>query len=431
MTDADKILQIKCRGSSLAQIDELHEFQGDLKALSSDSLKKLEKVLLRHGFSEPIAVWRDGHKLCILNGHQRLIALKSLRSKGYHVPAIPIVEVDAKDAKEAKEKVLALTSQYGELSAKSVSDFMIASDVSLDFLNEHLRMPEVNFGKIQLQETGSSGDEDEVPPVPPKVNIKLGDLFVLGRHRLMCGDSTNNENVKRLMNGEKPILMVTDPPYGVEYDATWREDALGDKLIGKPRDGKVANDDRADWFEVWQICNADIAYVWHASAFSDVVMDSLRRAQFDVRQQIIWNKSVLIMGRSAYHWKHEPCWYAVRKGCDANWKGDRKQVTVWDAAPPTHIMSGSKEDRTAHPTQKPVLVYEIPIQNHTNKNDLLFEPFSGSGTAFIACEKTERRVYGMELDEAYVALILDRWQKFTGQQAMREDGRLWDDIKSE
>ncbi len=262
-------------------------------------------------------------------------------------------------------------------------------------------------------------DPDELPEAV-ETRVKPGDIWMLGKHRLICGDATNAQHVERLMAGQTAILMVTDPPYGVEYDATWREEALGDKCMAPTRTGKVANDDRSDWYDVWAICNAQIAYIWHASAFSDVVMDSLRRAEFEVRQQIIWHKSVIAMSRSAYHWKHEPCWYAVRKGKDANWQGDRKQTTVWDAASPTHIMSGSKEVKTPHPTQKPSCLYEIPIENHTRPSDCLYEPFSGSGTAFIACEKTGRRCFGLEIDPHYCDVIITRWEAFTGLTATLE-----------
>ena len=301
--------------------------------------------------------------------------------------------------------------KWAELDLSSINNDVM--DLGPDF---DIRTMGIKDFVIEPAEKYDESTEDEVPEhVEPKA--KLGDIYQLGDHRLMCGDSTSATDYQNLMNGEKPILMVTDPPYGVKLDQSWRDHALGDKKLGKGNSNLVSNDDRADWYDVWSLCNADIAYVWHASSFSDIVMDSLRRAAFDVRQQIIWNKSVMIMGRSAYHRKHEPCWYAVRKGCDANWLGDRKQVTVWDASPPTHIMGGSKEDKTPHPTQKPILVYEIPIENHTKRGDLLYEPFSGSGSAFIACEKHGRKVYGMEIDPKYVDVIIARWEKYTGKKA--------------
>jgi DNA modification methylase len=324
------------------------------------------------------------------------------------------------DWDETKEKAanIAANKHGGEFDLPGLSEWLLELDA------ENFNLDLTGFTPEELENLMApvhvldpQCDEDEVPEVKDEPKTKRGDIYQLGRHRLMCGDSTSIDDYNRLMLGEKPVLMVTDPPYGVKLDQSWRDEALGDKALGKGNSNLVSNDDRADWYDVWAICNADVAYVWHASSFSDVVMDSLRRAAFQVRQQIIWNKSVMIMGRGAYHWKHEPCWYAVRNGCDANWVGDRKQVTVWDAAPPTHIMGGSTEDKTAHPTQKPILVYEIPIQNHTRRGDLLYEPFSGSGSAFIACEKHDRRVFGMELDPRYVDLIVARWEKFTGKTA--------------
>lgn len=306
-----------------------------------------------------------------------------------------------------------LTSWIKELSSFDADDF----DLSLTMFDE---MELEDFGGIIVSEhtrTGKTGvDEDEVPEKPVS-RTRPGYIYQLGEHRLMCGDSTDADQVGKLMNGKTAILMVTDPPYGVKLDQSWRDKALGSKAVGKGNKNVVANDDRADWFDVWALAPVQVAYVWHSSSFTDVVMDSLRRADFDVRQQIIWNKSVMVMGRSAYHFKHEPCWYAVKTGATAHWIGDRKQVTVWDAAPPNHIMGGSKEERTEHPTQKPVALYEIPILNHCGPEDAVYEPFSGSGSGFIACEKLGRKCFGMELNPHYCDVIVERWEKYTGQKA--------------
>lgn len=398
------------------EIVDIHKLQPNPKNPNKHPAKQIEllaKIIDYQGQRAPIVVSKlSGF---VVKGHGRLEALTKL---GWDKAAVDYQDY-ANAAMEyadmiADNKIAELAEHDDAFMIDTIGNMDLSDLPSLDLLGMlDFALPEVIDPQC---------DENEVPEhVEPRT--KLGDIYTLGRHRLMCGDSTNSTNYEDLMVGEKPVLMVTDPPYGVSYDATWREGALGDKLLGKARTGKVANDDRADWYDVWALCNADVVYIWHASAFSDVVMDSLRRAAFEVRQQIIWNKSVLIMGRGAYHWKHEPCWYAVRKGCDANWKGDRKQTTVWDAPPPTHIMSGSKEERTSHPTQKPALVYEIPIENHTIRGDLLYEPFSGSGTAFIAAEKTGRRVYGMELDPKYCDVIIARWEKYTGQKAELTSGQ--------
>jgi DNA modification methylase len=264
--------------------------------------------------------------------------------------------------------------------------------------------------------------EDEVPEPPVDPITKAGDLWTLGDHRLLCGDSTKAEDVERLMAGESPFAMITDPPYGVKLDQSWRDKALGDKAMGPGNRNVVANDDKADWTETWSFFGGDVAYVWHAGKFSDVVMASLRNAGFEICQQLIWNKSVMVMGRSDYHFKHEPCWYAVRKGRSHGWIGDRKQTTVIDAKSPNHIMSGSDEEKTDHPTQKPVECMAYVMRNHEGS---VYDPFLGSGTTLIAAEQLGRKCYGMEISPAYCDVIVKRWETLTGKKATREgaDGK--------
>jgi DNA modification methylase len=283
---------------------------------------------------------------------------------------------------------------------------------------------------IELSGDGTTGEivEDEVPEPPVDPITKSGDLWILGRHRLLCGDSTKADDVNRLLDGAKPFLMVTDPPYGVNLDQSWRDAALGDKAMGPGNASKVANDERADWTEAWNLFDGDVAYIWHAGKFTDVVMQSLRNVGIEPTQQIIWNKSVMIMGRSDYHFKHEPCWYAVRKGRTHGWTGDRKQTTIIEAAPPNHIMGGSKEEKTPHPTQKPVACMFELIKNHAGN---VYEPFCGSGTTLIACEQLSRSCFGMELSPSYCDVIVKRWENLTGQKAVLDDTRDTNDVESD
>lgn len=216
--------------------------------------------------------------------------------------------------------------------------------------------------------------------------------------------------------------MVTDPPYGVEYDPAWRNDALraDGSAIGCRAIGKVENDDRADWTEAWKLFGGDVAYVWHAGLFAQVVADSLIAAGFELKTQIIWNKSNFAIGRSHYHWKHEPCWYVVRKGKTGHWNGDRTQSTVWDIQKPN-------KSETGHGTQKPVECMERPIRNNSNYGDSVYEPFSGSGTTIIAAEQTGRRCYAMELSPNYVDVAVKRWQTATGKVAyLEESGKTFE-----
>lgn len=374
-------------------------------------IKTLAKLMNYQGWRHPIIVSKLSGK--IVAGHGRLSAAKL---NGWSECPVDMQDFDDK----AQELAFLASDNIIQELAETDDDKLIAliKDSGLDdlelFGNDDFQLPPDYAAEREAM-------EDEVPEVTESIS-KLGDLYELGEHRLLCGDSTDKDTVERLMNGQSPRLMVTDPPYGVSYDAEWRKEALGDKFIGKVRTGKVSNDDNADWTEVWGLSNAQIFYVWHASAFDHIVKKSLVDAGYEVRQQIIWNKTVAAMSRSAYHWKHEPCLYGVKIGCDANWVGDRKQNTVWDIASPIHIMSGSKEDKTGHPTQKPIEVYTRPISCHTIKGDILYDPFAGSGSALVACEKTGRRAYLMELDPKYCDIIIARYVKYSGNKNIKRNG---------
>jgi DNA modification methylase len=225
-----------------------------------------------------------------------------------------------------------------------------------------------------------------------------------------------SSDVARLLGTEKPILMVTDPPYGVSYDPEWRDEVgKGARAIGH-----IANDDRSDWSEAWALFPGAVAYVWHAGVFAAEVADSLAKCDFKIRAQIIWSKPHFAISRGAYHWQHEPCWYAVKKGENASWRGDHKQTTLWQVATTIGFHSAAEPadaDRTGHPTQKPVELMRRPIQNHTATGQAIYEPFCGSGSTVIAAEQTGRRCLAMELDPKYVDLTLARWEAFTGKQA--------------
>ena len=214
--------------------------------------------------------------------------------------------------------------------------------------------------------------------------------------------------------------MVTDPPYGVEYDPAWREKA-GVAASGTAK-GKVLNDDKADWREAWALFPGDVAYVWHAGLYAGVVGDSLAACDLMLRSQIIWDKGQLVLSRGDYHWEHEPCWYAVKKGAKGHWAGDRKQTTVWHIAKP-------KKNETGHGTQKPVECMKRPIENNSSPGQAVYEPFSGSGTTIIAGEMTGRLIHAIELNPAYVDVAIKRWQDFTGMAATLEgDGRTFNEI---
>jgi DNA modification methylase len=262
---------------------------------------------------------------------------------------------------------------------------------------------------------------EQAPPLPEVATTRPGDLWLLGQHRLLCGDATNAQDVTRAFGQAKPFLMVCDPPYGVSYSPLWREEAG----LGRQRQtGEVANDDRADWTAAYKLFLGDVIYVWHAGVHAGEVAAGLTLVGFEIRTQIIWSKQHFAMSRGHYHWGHEPCWYAVRKGAKAHWCGDRTQSTIWQV-PNLNPIGGDRNERaTGHGTQKPVELMRRPIVNHTKRGDAIYDPFLGSGTTLMAAELTERVYCGMDIDPRYVDVAVIRWQDFTGKKAVLDGSGL-------
>lgn len=254
-----------------------------------------------------------------------------------------------------------------------------------------------------LPSDGAANDDDaaaelvdRAQELRDKWGPERGQLWQVGRHRLLCGDATSADDASILLNGAKPQLMVTDPPYGVDYDPAWRARDGINKNRGKM--GRVANDDRTDWSEAWSLFGGDVCYVWHPSWHVGRTQLSLESARFEIRALIVWRKDRIALSRGHYHWQHEPCWYAVRKGRTAGWIGDRSQSTIWD-------IPARDDDGHGHGTQKPLECMERPIRNHRGD---VYEPFVGSGTAIVAAENLGRTCYAMDIDPAYVAVTLER-----------------------
>lgn len=371
-----------------------------------DQIERLAKILEYQGWRYPIKVSKLSG--CVTSGHGRIAAafLKKWNQ-------VPVVFQEYENAEQ----------EYADVQ----SDNAIASWAELDLAAINLDIPDIGpdfdidlLGikdfTIDAADKYADKDADEVPEVK-ETDIKLGDLFILGNHRLLCGDATKKEDVDRLMNSQKADMVYTDPPYGVQYDESWRE--VSSNHFGGSTKGQIANDDRADWKETFLLFQAPIAYIWHASSMAHVVRQSLIESNYDVRQQIIWRKPFGVLSRQAYNRQHEVCYYCVLKGKTANWIGDKKQTTVWDAENPNHCMSkmGDGDAKTGHPTMKPVKLAMIAIQNHSG--EIICDPFLGSGSTLIACEKTNRKCFGMEIDPHYCQVIIDRWEKFTGQKATK------------
>jgi DNA modification methylase len=262
-------------------------------------------------------------------------------------------------------------------------------------------------------------EEEVLAPAP--TTITTGELWALGPHRLLCGDATEPKDVARLLGDCAPVLMATDPPYGVAYDPGWRHRAYPRQRTAV---GDVRGDTVAAWPAAFELFPGDVVYCWHAAREAVTVATTLQQSSFELRAQIIWVKQHFALSRGDYHWQHEPCWYAVREGASSHWRGDRTQSTVW-SVPNLNAMGGDRTDEnepTGHATQKPVRLFEIPILNHTQSGDAVYDPFVGSGTAIIAAERTGRTAFAMDIDARYVQTTIRRWERLTGQQAARLEG---------
>ena len=222
------------------------------------------------------------------------------------------------------------------------------------------------------------------------------------------GDATKPEHVERLLDGVEPDLMVTDPPYGVNYDSTWRyTTGISPKGVAA---GKSANDDNSDWKVAYALFPGRIAYVWMSSLHLPVTARGLEACGFIPRSLIIWDKGHIVPSRGHYNWRHESCWYAVKKGAQAHWQGGHKASTLWEIDNP-------RKSETGHSAQKPVECMQRAIHNHRGD---VYDPFVGSGTTVIAGEQEGRSVYAIEIEPAYIDVSVKRWEEFTGQKAQRQ-----------
>jgi len=398
-------------------VDELIPYARNSRTHSDAQVAQIAASIREFGFTNPVLVDEANG---IIAGHGRVLAARKLKMAD--VPAIRLAHLTEaqKRAYVIADNKLALNAGWDvELLRLEINDLRgLEFDVSLTgFSTEEL--------DALMAAPGTEGltDPDEIPEAPEHPVAAPGDVWLLGRHRLVCGDCTDPLAVDKALNGVKPHLMVTDPPYGVEYDPSWRAAVNHDGPNSKRATGKVMNDDRADWREAWALFPGDVAYVWHAGVV--VAAESLAACDFEMRALIVWAKQRHTFGRGHYHHMHEPCWYAVRSGGTGHWAGDRKQTTLW------HIDNNRNND-TGHGTQKPVECMKRPIENNSSPGQAVYEPFSGSGTTIIAAEMTGRACHAIELNAAYVDVAIKRWQEFTGQTATLEgDGRSFTDVATE
>jgi DNA modification methylase len=384
------------------KIKDLIPLQNNPRKMSKEQAKHISESLERFNYVEIVAINADN---TIIAGHMRIAAMKKL---GWSAKEIEVrVPNRLLEDREVRE--------YCIRSNKNTGDWdwdILSSDWDPNDLMEWGFSADELVQVLDIDEKGIEEDEGILEPTKnPKT--KLGDIYELGDHRLICGDSTIPDTVSSLLGEEIPILMVTDPPYGVNYDPKWRQKHNKRKDgTNHTATGTVQNDDKVNWALAWHLFPGSVAYIWHASLFTQEVYKSLVDSEYQIISNIIWAKQHFALSRGDYHWQHEPCWYAVKKGHKHNWQGARDQSTLWEISNLNAFGANKDDERTAHSTQKPIQCMAKPIENNSVKGDGVYDPFIGSGSTLIACEQLERKCYGIELDPAYCDLIVQRWVNF-------------------
>lgn len=377
-------------------ISHITPYKKNAKLHPREQIEQIKKSIQMYGNNDPIAVW--GEDNVIVEGHGRYMALCEL---GYKTA--DIIRLDHLTDEQRREYMLV----HNQTTMNSGWDIdLLAEEL------EGLDFEGFDFGfEPEEEEEGDeqeAQDDDYDPEPPEEPKAKRGDIYKLGRHRLMCGDSTSVTDVEALCGGRKMDLLITDPPYNVDY-------------TGKTKDAlKIENDKMEDEsFRLFlrdAFLTADTVmkpgatfYIWHADSEGYNFRGACHDIQWKVRQCLIWVKNVMVMGRQDYQWKHEPCLYGWKEGASHNWYSDRKQTTLLEFDRPSRS--------ELHPTMKPVPLFDYQIKNSSKKGDAVLDLFGGSGTTMVACEQDGRDAFLMELDPRYVDVIIDRWEKLTGQKA--------------
>jgi DNA modification methylase len=385
------------------------------------AIERMAASINEFGFKIPILARSGGE---VVDGHLRLKAAKKLG-----IAQVPVILCDEWSEGQVKAFRLMVnrSASWAEFDLGLVA-LEIGELKAMDFSLSLTGFDPVEIDGFLFGEEKKDDSDSAVPECLREPITRLGDLWVCREHRVLCGDATSADAVAFLFESAKPVLMLTDPPYGVDYDPKWRERAG----LGLQRQiGTVANDKQVDWSAAYRLFPGHVAYVWHAGVHAAEVAAGLESVGLRIRSQIIWAKQHFALSRGDYHWQHEPCWYAVREGEAAHWCGDRTQSTLWQVAN-LNPYGGSTEEATGHGTQKPVELMRRPILNNSQRGDIIYDPFLGSGTTLVAAQQTERICFALDIDPRYVDMAIRRWQKLTSEVAvLAPDGRSFDEIAAE
>lgn len=416
----------------LRNVDDLIPYVRNARTHSPEQVQRLAGSIKEFGFINPIIISEDGG---VLAGHGRIMAANKLGIK--QVPCIVETYLTESQRKAyiLADNRLALDAGWDDEMLKVELNELKDMDFDLDLigfneeeLNRYVSNDELSDFNESDTEGEDCGDGEVEVNEEEEAITRAGDVWIMGDHRLICGDCTDADVVKKVMGDDKPNLMVTDPPYGTNYDPEKCSINFTDSTgrvhkRSEGRKGKVYNDDRDDWYEAYSLFPGNIAYVWHGGTHGDVVFENIKRCGFKINSHIIWNKSQPSLGWSDYQLKHEECVYAT-KG-NHNWKGGRDQKTVWDITITRYL----KEGEWGHGTQKPIECMRRPIENNSDKGEYVYDPFLGSGTTLIAAERTGRKCIGCEISPHYCDAIVRRWESETGGRAkLQDEGTFFDDL---
>ncbi len=407
---------------NLWPLERITPYGRNARKIPPQAVDKVAASIREFGWRQPIVVDRQGVIIC---GHTRLLAAQKLG-----LDQAPVHVAD--NLTPAQVRAYRLLDNRSHEETDWDFDLLGLEMVELKDLGLDLSLTGFDTREIDTLLAPDAEREErahQVPEFPSEPVTRPGDLWVCRAHRVLCGDATDADGVSRVLGTVQPRLMVTDPPYGVQYTPAWREQAG----LGRQRQtGTIRNDDRADWAPAYRLFPGDVIYVWHAGVHAAEVAIGIMKAGFEIRAQIIWAKQHFALSRGAYHWQHEPCWYAVREGGHCYWGGDRTQSTLWQVANLNPFGGNQGESATGHGAQKPVELMRRPIRNHTERGAAVYDPFLGSGTTLIAADMTERICYGVEIDPRYCDVIVRRWQEFTGNKAiLAEANKSFEQVATE
>lgn len=400
-----------------APLDSFIELQEDFKKTDADKLSKLQMLIITRGFKYSFKVWKDENgKLWIIDAHQRRKALMGLRSYGFHIPEIPYEQIQASNKREAVEEIAAYNSEFAQKNPDTLlfNKYNInGNDLAKFNLGYEIKQTDFSIAGEKLFSSGTeiSEAQEAIDIVSQdderKIFVQPGDVFLLGNNRLMCGDCRSKKDVAILMDGKVADMILTDPPYNVDYEG------CGESKLTIQNDS-MENDLFLRFLQsVFNVMFSILKsggsfYVFHADSEGENFRRAIRETGFKIAQCCIWVKDSLVMGRQDYQWQHEPCLYGWKPGAAHFWNSDRKQTTIWNFAKP-------KANRI-HPTMKPIALMAYPIVNSSKNGDIVVDLFSGSGSTIMACQQTDRVGYGMEIDPKYVAATIRRFMAMFPQQ---------------